>query len=108
MGKPECEYASQLLGTTTVALKSRTISPDRSETSSQSVTKRPLLNPEEIRQLPEGNLIVVSGNLPPMLVRNTPYYQQETLVELVDRALQELPAPPTLQIDPGSNVWPTP
>src|SRR5260370_111609 len=108
MGKPECEYASQLLGTTTVALKSRTISPDRSETSSQSVTKRPLLNPEEIRQLPRGNLIVVSGNLPPMLVRNTPYYEQETLLELADRALQELPAPPTSLIDPGSNVCPTP
>jgi len=108
MGKPECEYASQLLGTTTVALKSQRISPDRSETSSQSVTKRPLMNPEEIRQLPRGNLIVVSGNLPPMLVRNTPYYEQETLLELADRALQELPAPPTLLIDPGSNVWPTP
>jgi type IV secretory pathway TraG/TraD family ATPase VirD4 len=84
MGKPECEYASQLLGTTTVALKSKSISPERSETSSQSVTKRLLMNPEEIRQLPRGNLIVVSGNLPPMLVRNTPYYEQERLVELAD------------------------
>jgi len=108
MGKPECEYASQLLGTTTVALKSQRISPDRSETSSQSVTKRPLMNPEEIRQLKRGDLIVVSGNLAPMLVRNTPYYEQETLVELADLPVRELPAPPTSLINPRSNVWPTP
>lgn len=94
MGKPECEYASQLLGTTTVALKSKSISAERSQTAHEGVTKRPLLNPEEIRQLKRGDLIVVSGNLPPMLVHNTAYYQQATLVELVDLPLQKMPAPP--------------
>jgi len=94
MGKPECEYASQLLGTTTVTVKSKSISPERSETSHETVTKRPLMNLEDIRQLKRGDLIVVSGNLPPMLVYNTPYYQQSALVELVDLPLQQLPASP--------------
>ncbi len=94
MGKPECEYASQLLGTTTVTVKSTSISAERHETAHETVTKRPLMNPEDIRQLKRGDLIVVSGNLPPMLVHNTPYYQQATLVELAALPLQQVPAPP--------------
>jgi len=94
MGKPECEYASQLLGTTTVTVKSKSISSERHETAHENVAKRPLMNPEDIRQLKRGDLIVVSGNLPPMLVHNTPYYQQATLVELAGLPLQQVPAPP--------------
>jgi len=94
MGKPECEYASQLLGTTTVTVKSKSLSAERSQTTHENVTKRPLMNPEDIRQLKRGDLIVVSGNLPPMLVHNTPYYQQALLVELADLPVQQVPAPP--------------
>jgi type IV secretory pathway TraG/TraD family ATPase VirD4/tetratricopeptide (TPR) repeat protein len=77
MGKLECEYVSQLLGTTTVKLKSKsTTTNSGEETYTETVAPRLLMSPEEIRQLPRGRLIVVSGDLPPMLVTNTPYYQQ--------------------------------
>lgn len=121
MGQPECERASRLLGTTTVALKSYSISEDR-DTHSETVTKRPLMNPEEVRQLKRGLLIVVSGNQPPIMVQNTPYYRQPELVALADLPIAELPPaqavspllmhppipmnPPT-STNPPTN-WPTP
>lgn len=111
MGKPECEFVSQLLGVKTVALPSHTISEDR-ESHTEGVTRRPLMNADEVRQLQKGYLIIVSGNHPPMLIQNTPYYLQQTLVSLADLPVQELPPAtgptPLLIQNPSGNVWPTP
>lgn len=117
-GKPECEYCSELLGTTTVPLKGTSISEDK-ETFSESVTRRPLLLPEEVRQLKRGLLVVVSGNRPPMLIENIPYYKRPELIALASLPVQEIPPaiqsqprtpllPTTIEQQPPAQQWPTP
>jgi type IV secretory pathway TraG/TraD family ATPase VirD4 len=97
MAKKECEYTSQLLGTTTVDVKSTgTISkdgkgmlPEKSYTTNTTVTQRDLMTPDEVRQLAHNRLIVISGNYPPMLIQSMPYFQQSALVKLADLPVQK-------------------
>jgi type IV secretion system protein VirD4 len=69
------EHTEKLLGQATVASVTKNRRGDRSV----SQTGRPLLRSDELRRLKEQYQIVVIGNLPPMLLRKTPYWERSEL-----------------------------
>jgi len=72
------QHTEQLLGETTVGTV--TIGPNGQQTISE--TRRPLLMKDELRRLSEDEEIVFIGNLPPMLLRKTPYWERESFAGL--------------------------
>ena len=85
-GQHECEYYSRRVGTATVIAHgfSRTEAQQNSYAYSQSQVQRPLMTPDEIRTMRRGEILMVSGNAKPLIVRNTPYYQHSWLASRVD------------------------
>ena len=78
IGKKEAEFASELLGDMTV--KTTSISRGRyGITQREDFKSRPLMKPDEIRRMKQGQIIVVASNLAPMKLRNRPYYKVRRL-----------------------------
>jgi type IV secretion system protein VirD4 len=69
------EHTEKLLGQATVATVSKNARGERSVAQ----TGRPLLTKDELRRLKEQYQIVFIGNLPPMLLRKTPYWERGEL-----------------------------
>ncbi|EFH79654.1 type IV secretory system conjugative DNA transfer family protein [Ktedonobacter racemifer] len=84
-GLEECKYFSELTGETTAVAKGQSknmrgmIFAD-SESFTKSETARPLMTPDEIRTMPEGSILMVSGRLPAVLVESSPYFETPALV----------------------------
>ncbi len=76
VGQVEAEYASRVIGETTVLARSE--SSER-EHVTYAEAARKLMNPNEIRSLPLWDLLVLMGNTPPIIVKNRPYFQQPEL-----------------------------
>lgn len=90
LGKEEAEYCSQLLGYRTEVVRSYGQSSSssagagarsgKSNTTTTSEVRRELMTPDEIRQLPVGEMIIVASNVPPVQVQSHPYYHRDDLV----------------------------
>jgi type IV secretion system protein VirD4 len=73
-GKQEAEFASELLGDTTV--KTSSLHRGRKGLSdSVSYARRRLMTPDEVRRMEQGELLVIAANLAPMRLRARPYFQ---------------------------------
>lgn len=119
IGQKEAQYYSDRMGDSTVTSRSMGQSFDLdgnftfSYTDSES--QRRLMNPDEIRTMAMGNLLVLHGNYPPLIVRNTPYYQREDLMAKIGlqfryptRVYYTPPVPPR-SLPPAQNYQqPTP
>ena len=64
---------SDLAGTETVTAQSFS-EQDGGFSSNTGLHGRPLLNPEDIRTLPDGKALIFAGTLPPMIADKAPYY----------------------------------
>jgi type IV secretion system protein VirD4 len=88
VGQREAEFYSRRLGFATVTSTSRSVSTssDRgtatSATTTRSEAQRSLLLPEEIRQMPIGQFLLISDNAPPVRGRFRTYIERP---ELQDR-----------------------
>jgi type IV secretion system protein VirD4 len=92
VGQVEAEYASRVIGETTVLARSESSEQDR---VTYAEAARKLMNPNEIRSLPLWDLLVLMGNTPPMIVKNRPYFQQPEL-----QARIRLPYLPPTRVHP--------
>jgi type IV secretion system protein VirD4 len=105
-GQVECQFYSDRIGdTTAMSLSSgyALIGEGVSFSFGDSETRRRLMNPDEIRTMPLGTLLVLHGNLPPLVVRNFPYYQRPDLtarVRLPFAYPTHLPSKPTALLPP--------
>ena len=91
VGQREAEYFSNRLGMATVQQRSTGTSTrqggllargDVTTSTTQSETKRPLMLPEEIRQMPIGQFVMVSDNAAPVLGTFHTYIERPQLVDL--------------------------
>jgi type IV secretion system protein VirD4 len=107
-GLEETRYYSEKLGQTTV----ETISSSERDTSdwltrprtwTHGETHRDLMTPDELRTMRNGKLLVLIGQLHPMLVENTPYYQDPDL--LVEVSMPFTPPASRVTVTP---IPPTP
>ena len=90
-GKEECEYYSARMGDTTVEFENRSVQyRDLIGTPGymQQRVRRRLMTPDEVRTMPAGQIILLRGSSPPVLVQTLPYYQVPGLYQLAN-----LPAP---------------
>ena len=98
----ETRYFSEQIGETTVKTKSVGGVDIRSygfPNVTEGETGRRLMMPDEIRRMPERQLIMLTGNVSPVVITNTPYYQQPLLLELTKKTYVPLrttvtPEPP--------------
>jgi type IV secretion system protein VirD4 len=100
VGQVEAEYASRVIGETTVLARSESSERER---VTYAETARKLMNPNEIRSMPLWDLLVLMGNTPPMIVKNRPYFQQPEL-----QARIRLPYLPPTRVHPIPPTPPTP
>lgn len=83
VGKEEAEYASELLGETTV--KTSSIQRGRSGVrESVSYASRRLMTADEVRRMHQRELLVVASNVAPMRLRSRPYFLSRRLRKLID------------------------
>jgi type IV secretion system protein VirD4 len=101
VGLEEARYYSERIGETTLRSRSRADSGGWNE---QEVG-RALIRPEEIRTLPEGQLLVLADHAAPVRVRATPYYQDK---HLAARTQWPLPAPLASPFEPSLAWEPSP
>ncbi len=105
-GLQEARYYSEKSGDTTVATISNTES-GRSfgvaahQTWTQGETRRPLMTADEIRTMGKDEMLVFLGNLHPMKVRSTPYYEK-------DEYLSRVGIPYTQPLGGGPKTPPSP
>jgi type IV secretion system protein VirD4 len=74
-------YFSGLVGDQHAREQTRTSGPGY-ETRSENPTRRPLIAPEQLRQLPDGHGLLVYGRLPPTTVRLRMWFKDHHLREL--------------------------
>jgi type IV secretion system protein VirD4 len=74
-------YFSGLLGDQVVRDKTRTTGQGY-QTHSESVGRRPLAPPEQLRQLPDGHALLVYGRLPPATIRLRMWFEDRRLRDL--------------------------
>jgi type IV secretory pathway TraG/TraD family ATPase VirD4 len=81
VGKEEAEYASELLGETTV--KTSSIQRGRSGISERvSYASRRLMTADEVRRMSRRELLVIASNVAPMRLRSRPYFRSRRLRRL--------------------------
>lgn len=85
VGQEEAEFYSKRIGDTTI----RNQSQNGTGLVSIQEIARPLIRPEEIRTMPEGQMLVLADHAHPIRVRAKPYYRDKALA-----ARANLPAPP--------------
>jgi type IV secretory pathway TraG/TraD family ATPase VirD4 len=104
VGQVEAEYASRVMGETTVLARSEN-NQEGKTTTTYSETARKLMNPDEIRSLPMWSLLVFVGNMSPIITRCLPYFETPKLQALVNLpyTLPEHPLPqmPPINLLPG-------
>ncbi len=99
VGKEEAEYASELLGETTV--KTSSIQRGRAGISERvSYASRRLMTADEVRRLRRRELLVVASNVAPMRLRSRPYFRTRRLRKLI--TLQPLSVNPHAQATSAS------
>ncbi|QBD82449.1 hypothetical protein EPA93_43330 [Ktedonosporobacter rubrisoli] len=74
VGQVEAEYVSKVIGDSTVLAHSHS---QNKQGVTYSEAARKLMNPDEVRMLPSGSMLVLSGNIPPLKVKAVPYYRSE-------------------------------
>lgn len=80
-----CRWLSQLTGTRTIGQTTHNVRPDLTGSggpdysSSKGAHGRPLLLPEEVRELPEHKALTFFKNAPPFLLDTTPYFRNPKL-----------------------------
>ena len=77
LGLETCKYISELLDDTTV----HTVSSNSEGGDTVSDAKRRLLNPDEVRQLEENNIIFVSSNNRPIVLNTVRSYKNKSIQE---------------------------
>ena len=88
--RPSCQMLADLTGRTTVTQVSHNVQPDvfgqaaQGYSSTVGAQGRPLLFPEEVRELPEDEGVVIYKNAPPFLVTTTPYFRNPRLKRHAD------------------------
>src|SRR5262249_28289089 len=75
-GQMEAEYASRVMGDTTTWARSESEGEGNQRgTIGYSEAARKLMHPDEVRRLPIWSLLVLMGNVPSVIVKNTPYFE---------------------------------
>jgi len=87
-GLEECRYYSERMGDTTVVTE--TINRQRlglaaEFTSSQSEVRRRLMTPDELRTMPEDQMLMVEAKSAPLLITTWPYFADKQLVARANR-----------------------
>lgn len=77
-------YFSDLLGDTEVITQStsRSLAHTGTVTYNSAPQVRPLMSPDEIRRLPSDDLLIVIGNLKPVIVKQNRYYEDAALLSM--------------------------
>src|SRR5258708_18147331 len=87
-GDRECEFYSRRIGDTTVRTWSRTSQGaywwGTEDTSTQREARRRLLNPDELRTMKPRSMLVLRGDLGPMIVKTRPYYADRSQAHLAN------------------------
>lgn len=94
VGQDEAKHYSERCGDTTVMQKSKTWG-GRSAFDvrvTNTPVRRRLINPDEIRTMPKGCMLMVADSAPPMIINGLPYYAVPALAERA-RLPYQLPAP---------------
>ena len=112
-GLEETEYYSKRIGNTTVRTETHSTSGsgvDARESWTQGETGRRLMTPDELRTMPEDNMLMVSAAVAPLILRTRLYFVVRPLAKLanlpfthVARKRQKPPASP-----PAAAGSPTP
>jgi type IV secretion system protein VirD4 len=107
-GLEETEYYSRRIGNTTVRTETRSTSGsgvEARDTWTQGETGRRLMTSDELRTMPEDDVLMVSSALAPLVLRTRLYFQDRRLAQLANqpfphvRVYQDPPAPS--QASPG-------
>lgn len=114
VGQREAEFYSRSIGKTTIITWSSSRRGRWDVSSHRGEAARWLIKPNEIRTMPERQVLVLADVAPPLLVRVKPYYRikrvaqrthlpfrWEPLADLTPQPMKRLP-PPTAQRDTGS------
>jgi type IV secretion system protein VirD4 len=110
VGQVEAEYASRVMGETTVWARSENNNQE-GKTVTYSEAARKLMNPDEIRSLPMWSLLVFVGNMPPITSHCLPYFEVPKLQALVNLPYRfpERPLPAEVPtISPSGESFPLP
>ena len=86
-GLEETEYYSKRIGNTTVRTETHNTSGsgvDAREGWTQGETGRRLMTPDELRTMPEDNMLMVSAAVAPLILRTRLYFQVRRLVPLAN------------------------
>lgn len=83
IGDEEAAFYSRRIGDTTIRTRSQGIA---GVATSQEVA-RPLIRPEELRTMPESQMLVLADHAHPVRVRATPYYRDKQLAARAKRPL---------------------
>jgi type IV secretion system protein VirD4 len=118
-GLEECRYFSERAGdTTVVATSSRSTERESQQTESES--GRRLYTPDELRTMPERSIFMIRGRVPAMMLRATPYYEDDGLAQLAalyapmhqSNATRTIPyawqSAPAAEPEPEPLRWPLP
>lgn len=105
VGKEEAEYASELLGETTV--KTSSIHRGRAGISERvSYASRRLMTADEVRRMHRRELLVIASNVAPVRLRSRPYFRSRRLRKLTE--LQPLYVNPHVQATGAGQQSPQP
>lgn len=80
VGQTEAEYASRVMGDTTVLSRTEGEGKGNQGSISYSEASRKLMNPDEVRGLPMWSLLILMGHVPPILARCKPYFEKPELL----------------------------
>jgi type IV secretion system protein VirD4 len=113
-GLEETEYYSKRIGTTTVRTQTHNTSGsgvDSRESWTQGETGRRLMTPDELRTMPEDNMLMISAAVAPLILRTQLYFLVRRLAKLanlpfshVARTHQQPAAPQTSADSPTSST----
>jgi type IV secretion system protein VirD4 len=87
-GERECEFYSRRIGDTTVQTWTRTRRGiswfGTDDTWTQGEARRRLFNPDELRTMQPGSMLVLRADLGPMIVKTLPYYRDRSIAHLAN------------------------
>lgn len=76
-------YATDLCGSKEIKVLSYSVNPQNEVTNSYSFTTRNVLNPDEVRTLENGSLLIIASNKQPVLSVQNSYYLSKEYVERI-------------------------
>ena len=106
-GQKECEFYSDRVGESTAYSQSVGYNIASGFSLNTSETRRRLMHPDEIRTMPQGALLLLHSNTPPVIVQNVPYFQRPELLARVGLPFHasirppQPPPPPLLSPPPA-------